>query len=170
MMGAPAPGAPPMFQAPTTVTYAGWWRRVLAGVIDGVIYGLFLIPAIVALLAGPTEIDFREDGPEGPGFYEVPTGGTWAIFAILLLVGIVAYLVIYVRMLGKGATFGRKAAGYRILDQNTLQPIGTARAVGRYFATFLSAIPFYLGFLWPLWDAEKRTFHDMVVGTRAVAN
>ena len=73
-------------------------------------------------------------------------------------------------MLGRGATWGRKAAGYRILDERTLQPIGTGRAIGRYFAAILSALPCYLGFLWPLWDSEKRTFQDMIVKTRAIKN
>ena len=73
-------------------------------------------------------------------------------------------------MLGKGATWGRKATGYRVLDERTMQPIGTGRAVGRYFAVILSYLPCYLGLLWPLWDSENRTFHDMIVRTRAVRN
>ena len=36
------------------------------------------------------------------------------------------------------------------------------------FAKILSALPCYLGFLWPLWDSENRSFHDMIVRTRAV--
>lgn len=58
--------------------------------------------------------------------------------------------------------------GYRIVDERTGDVIGTGRAVGRYFARILSALPCYLGFLWPLWDSENRTFHDMIVRTRAV--
>lgn len=152
------------------VTYAGWWRRVGAAVLDGLIGWVFIIPGAVVLFAGPTEVNFREDGFEGSGFYEEPTGATLAIAVLLYAIGGIAYLVIYCRMLGKGATWGRKAAGYRVLDARTLQPIGTGRAVGRYFAAILSALPCYLGFLWPLWDAENRTFHDMLVGTRAVRN
>ena len=165
------PPTPPMFEtaSPATRNYAGWWSRVLATIIDGVLAGLASVPAFIALFAGPTQIEFR-DGFDGPGLYEVPTGGTWAMFAILLLVGFVGYLIWYVRMLGKGASLGRKAAGYQVLDARTMEPIGTARAVGHFFARYISAIPFYLGFLWPLWDAEKRTFHDMIVNTRAIAN
>lgn len=165
------PGAPPMFQPSGGLQgrqYAGWWRRVLATFIDAVVGWLFALPAIIALFAGPTEIEFR-DGTQGPGFYEVPTNGTFAVAGLLFLVGIIAYLAIYVRMLGKGASLGRKAAGYQVLDARTMEPIGTARAIGHFFARYLSALPLYLGFLWPLWDEENRTFHDMIVGTRAIA-
>jgi uncharacterized RDD family membrane protein YckC len=154
----------------STANYAGWWRRVGASIIDGIIAWVFILPGAAVLFAGPTEVNFREDGFEGAGFYEEPTATTISIAVLLYVVGFIAYLVIYCRMLGKGATWGRKAAGYRVLDERTMQPIGTGRAVGRYFATILSAMPCYLGFLWPLWDSENRTFHDMIVRTRAVRN
>lgn len=168
----PPAGAPPA--APTgyasTPTYAGWWRRVGAAIIDGIIAWVFILPGVLMLFLGPKEITFREDGPSGPGLYEGPTGTTFGIAILLYIVGFIAYLVIYCRKLGRGATWGRKMLGYRILDETTMQPIGTGRAVGRYFATILSAMPCYLGFLWPLWDAQNRTFHDMIVKTRAVVD
>ena len=139
-----------------------------AAILDGLIGIPFYIPGIIALFAGPTEVVFDADGPSGPGLYEQPTSGTVAVALLLYAVGAIAYLVVFCRMLGKGATWGRKAAGYQVLDERTMQPIGTGRAVGRYFATILSALPCYLGFLWPLWDRENRTFHDMIVRTRAI--
>ncbi len=155
---------------PGAVVYAGWFQRVGAWIIDSIIGFLFAVPGIIALFAGPTEIVFKTDGSEGPGLYEQPTSGTWIFAGVLYAVAIIAYLVIYCRMLGKGATWGRKATGYRVLDERTMQPIGTGRAVGRYFAVILSYLPCYLGLLWPLWDSENRTFHDMIVRTRAIRN
>lgn len=111
-----------------------------------------------------------QNGSDGFGLYEVPTGGTVAIGVALYLVGAIAYIVIYCKKLGKGATWGRKAMNYQVLDADTGSPIGTGRAVGRYFAAILNAIPCLLGYLWPLWDAEKRTFADMIVNTRAIKN
>ncbi len=29
-------------------------------------------------------------------------------------------------------------------------------------------MPMYLGFVWPLWDADKRTFHNMIFEARVV--
>lgn len=149
--------------------YAGWWRRVGAALLDSLVGLLFLLPGLIAAAAGPkTTESCMVDGE--PAFCEVPTDSALWVTIILYVIGGVAWFVIYVRMLGRGATWGRKAAGYRILDATTHQPIGTGRAIGRYFAAILSYLPCYLGFLWPLWDSENRTFHDMIVNTRAIKN
>ncbi len=129
---------------------------------------MFLLPGFITFMAGPKEAGLCNDFDGFSRPCDVPTGTTAGIGALLYIAGFVVYAVIYCRMLGRGATWGRRAAGYRIVDERTGQPIGTGRAVGRYFATILSALPCYLGFLWPLWDSENRTFHDMIVRTRAV--
>lgn len=51
------------------------------------------------------------------------------------------------------------------MDENTGQPIGTGRAFLRDLAHALDGIPFYLGYLWPLWDAKRQTFSDKVCST-----
>ena len=137
--------------------------------MDGLVGLLFLLPGIIAAAAGPKTTE-RCTVNGQRGFCEVPTDATLAVTIILYVIGGVVWFVLYVRMLGRGATWGRKAAGYRILDADTHQPIGSGRAIGRYFASILSYLPCYLGFLWPLWDAENRTFHDMIVKTRAIRN
>ncbi len=149
--------------------YAGWFQRVVATIIDGLIGFVFVLPGLIVVMAGPTEIAGCTINGE-PMLCEQPTGTTLGIAILLYVIGGLAYLVLYCRMLGKGATWGRKAMGYQILDAQTGQPIGTGRAVGRFFARILDQIPCYLGYLWPLWDAENRTFSDMIVGTRAIKN
>jgi uncharacterized RDD family membrane protein YckC len=150
------------------VAYAGWWRRVAAYLLDQLILYGFLVPGFVVLAVGPSELERCEDFNGFEGTCEVPTASTLTIGLVLIGVAVLVYIVIYFKMLGRGATWGRKALGYRILDARTLQPIGTGRSVGRYFASILSALPCYLGFLWPLWDGENRTFQDMIVKTRAI--
>lgn len=152
----------------TPIRYAGWRRRVSAAFLDGVLSVPFVIPGVVALFVGPRERSLCTDFDGVESACDVPTSGTIAVAALSAVVGILTYLVIYVRLLGMGATWGRGAVGYQVVDERTLQPVGSGRAVGRCFAAILSALPCYLGFLWPLWDAENRTFHDMIVHTRAV--
>lgn len=43
-----------------------------------------------------------------------------------------------------------------------------AGAVLGVLAMVLSALPLYLGFLAPLWDPQRRTWHDRLTGTRVV--
>ena len=149
--------------------YAGWWQRVGAALVDGIIATAFCLPGIISAFAGAKTTE-RCTVNGQPGLCRVPTDSALALTISLYAIGLVIWFVLYVRMLGRGATWGRKAAGYRILDEKTMQPIGTGRAVGRYFAAILSYLPCYLGYLWPLWDRENRTFHDMIVHTRAIKN
>jgi uncharacterized RDD family membrane protein YckC len=149
--------------------FAGWWQRVGASILDGLIAIPFLIPGMVVLFAGPTDIKFREDGFEGAGFYEEPTGGTVALAVLLYLIGMAAFLIFYCRRVSRvGSSLGMSAAGYRIIDARTGANVSMSKSVGRFFARYLSALPCYLGYLWPLWDSENRTFHDMIAQTRAV--
>jgi len=148
-------------------SYAGFGSRLGALVIDGLIQGIFTIPVWIALKSVPTKIEGCTVNDEAR-LCEVPTGSGWAIIiAVGLAVGI-AYLVWMCRMLGKGQTVGMKATSIRLADAQTGQPVGTGRAVGRYFASILSAIPCYLGYFWNLWDGKKQTWHDKLINAVVV--
>ena len=54
-----------------------------------------------------------------------------------------------------------------MLSLRTGQPLGFGKALGRtLFEWFLSAQVFYLGYLWMLWDDQRQTWHDKVVGSQ----
>jgi uncharacterized RDD family membrane protein YckC len=59
--------------------------------------------------------------------------------------------------------------GIEVVRQETGHPIGFGRAIGRLAArSFLSGQILYLGFLWMLWDDNKQTWHDKIVGSIVV--
>lgn len=147
-------------------------------IIDGIVTTAFSIPAYIALLAGPTEvescsldssgnIDF--DGTVQNGLCEVPTDGTIAMAVILGILAFVATLVYWAKLEGgRGQSLGKQALGIRTVDVATGQPIGGGRAIGRYFARILSALVCYLGYFWMLWDPQKQTWHDKLVNSVVV--
>jgi len=99
-----------------------------------------------------------------------PTGSTVALFWFILLLGVVAAILYYGLTEGRtGQTVGKRALGVKVLDARTGTPIGVGRAIGRYFAKFLSAIPCGLGYFWMLWDPNQQTWHDKIVGSCVVA-
>jgi uncharacterized RDD family membrane protein YckC len=55
-----------------------------------------------------------------------------------------------------------------VYDLRGRGPIGLGRGIGRYFARILSALPLFLGYFWMIWDGEKQTWHDKLVGTVVV--
>lgn len=88
---------------------------------------------------------------------------------IVYLAGIVGGVYYFAHFEGgpTGQTIGKKTLNIRVVDATTGQPgIGMGRAVGRYFARIVSALPCYLGFLWMLWDEKKETWHDKMLTTR----
>jgi len=186
---APAPGpfAPGAYGAPpgygsgygaAVAEKAGFWTRFAALLIDGLVTGLFILPAYVALLAGPTEIESCSldssgnidfDGTVQNGLCEVPTGGTIAIAVVLGIVGFIAVLFYWAKLEGgRGQSLGAQALGIRTVDMANGQPIGGGRAIGRYFARILSALVCYLGYLWMLWDPQKQTWHDKLANSVVV--
>jgi serine/threonine-protein kinase len=137
---------------------AGFGSRLGAALIDGLIVSAFNIPALIALFAGPTEIDTCPD--DSTSLCEVPTDGTVALALGLAGVAVIAGAIYYIVLEGRGQTVGKRAVGLRIVDRMSREPIGPARATGRYFGRWLSAIPCYLGYLWMLWDQDRDTWHD----------
>lgn len=97
-----------------------------------------------------------------------------------LTVALVIYGVAFLGLLGfviwnsgyrqgtTGQSLGRKVLGTRLVGQATGQPVGFGLAVGRQFAHILDSLPFYLGYLWPLWDEQRQTFADKVCSTLVV--
>ena len=54
-----------------------------------------------------------------------------------------------------GQTLGKRALGIRVIDFKGGGPIGYGRGLLRYIARFLSAIVFFLGYFWMLWDPRE---------------
>ena len=86
----------------------------------------------------------------------------------LAVLGGIIGLAIYCVMVGKGQSIGQKATNIRLVDTNSGAGISAGKALGRRIVSIVSAIPCYLGFLWMLWDKDKQTWHDKVVGSVVV--
>jgi uncharacterized RDD family membrane protein YckC len=132
----------PTLTAPMTVTSArsGFWRRLGAALIDGLVIGIVRI--ILALILGSNA-----------------AGG-------LALIGSAAYFVYFHGTTGQ--TPGDAALSIRIVDAETGGTISYGRAFGRWAMSLVSAIALLIGYLWMIWDSEKQTWHDKVARTYVV--
>ena len=68
----------------------------------------------------------------------------------------------------KAATPGKMLLGMSIIDASTLQKASKGRLILRYFAYYISMIPFGLGFFWVVWDKKKQGWHDKIAGTLVI--
>jgi len=66
-----------------------------------------------------------------------------------------------------GMTVGMRAWRVRIVDAAGEKP-GWGKSAIRFLFSFVSALPAGLGFLWSLFEPRKRTWHDIISGTRLV--
>ena len=115
---------------------AGFWRRFAGAFIDGVIIGV--INTVLEL------------GLKGAGE------------AIALLVSI-AYFT-YFEGGPTGQTVGKRTMGIRVISLDDGGPIGYGRGFIRWIGRIVSAIVFFLGYFWMLWDKESQCWHDKFAG------
>ena len=117
----------------------------------------------------PTTSGGINDGNTG----EFTTGGSGGAggFMVIMLAGVVSFVIqlYFIYMEGTtGQSPGKKLTNIRVISEQTGQPIGFGMAFVRKLAHILDAIPCYVGFLWPLFDAKKQTFADKVMNTVVV--
>lgn len=64
-----------------------------------------------------------------------------------------------------GASPGKRVMGLKTINMETGQTIGGGLGIVRYFAHILDSITCFIGYLFPLWDANRQTFADKVMKT-----
>ncbi len=167
----------PAYGTPTGASYASFGARLGALLLDGLITSIAYIPAIIAIFAGPKTtrtctINANNEIDSSGQFHGLCRGPSGATIAIALLLGLAAFaaaIVYWAKTEGvTGQTIGKRALGIKTIDINTGAPIGSGRAVGRYFARILSGAICYLGYFWMLWDPKKQTWHDKIVSSAVV--
>lgn len=133
--------------------YAGFWIRLGSLVIDLIIVGL------ISAVLGKVNVGSVHTRPVHIGNRDVIF--VFNPFRILVLFAYPWLMIAFAR----GQTVGMLALGLRISRPNGEQ-VGLGRSAGRVAMAFVSGLPMTLGYLWSLWDPEKRTWHDMVADTR----
>ncbi len=141
------------------VQYGGFWRRVLAYIIDtiilsiagGIISGMFLGSAAgLSSLTGGSDQTAAFTGAM-LGVQSVSFVINWLYFALL-------------ESSSMQGTLGKKALGMIVTDLDG-QRIGFGRATGRYFAKILSTLIVFIGFLMVGFSARKQGLHDLIAST-----
>jgi uncharacterized RDD family membrane protein YckC len=115
---------------------AGFWRRFASAFVDGILLGIINL--------------ILESALKGAGI------------GLALLVS-AAY---FTSLEGgaSGQTVGKRALGIRVISLGDGGPIGYGRGFIRWIGRYVSAIVFFLGYFWMLWDKESQCWHDKFAG------
>lgn len=135
------------------ILYAGFWKRVAASLIDGIITAIGVILVII--------------------WFGIMFGGgtlktaTWERMGSFL--GLIACWIYYALMesSSKQATLGKMALGIKVTDLNGNR-IDFGRATGRYFGMCLSSIILCIGHIMVAFTQKKQGLHDIMAGCLVV--
>jgi uncharacterized RDD family membrane protein YckC len=125
--------------------YAGFWQRVGAALIDGLLLGVVSAPLTLAV-AGDDAFSAAASGAN-----TITTVIAWLYYALM-------------ESSAKQATLGKMALGIVVTDLEGRR-IGFGKATGRYFAKILSALILGIGFLMVAFTQRKQGLHDILAGT-----
>ena len=152
--GSAAP-PPPVWDArpvgPDRVAYGGFWIRVVAYIIDGIL--LTIVCGVVDRLLGINILATDWDHYD-PLANVISLVIGWLYFALL-------------ESSERGATVGKMVMGLRVVTSDG-QRLRFMNATGRYFAKILSAIILCIGFIMVAFTDKKRGLHDIIAGTLVI--
>jgi uncharacterized RDD family membrane protein YckC len=131
-------------EAKPSFEFAGFWRRMAAYVIDGIILSL---------------LNYVIDRFENNSVW-----GSLTLSAIGLLIWTGYFIWAYSF---SGQTIGKRILGIRVaaIDGSSLN---WRKGFLRFLGYIPSTIGLLLGFLWSIWDADKQAWHDKIAGTCVV--
>jgi len=178
----------PKATTPDGVVLSGWWKRVLARFLDGIIAAIVSLPLTYAPLAHAITLfgDFFQkifaDAQAGITTTAQPPAELNSLLLQVSVVQLVVYIVYEVAFLTwRGATPGKMVVGISVRLRDKAGPLPFVDAVKRTAVkeagTAFGLVPVVgalgslftlLDGLWPLWDDKKQAIHDKAASTNVV--
>jgi len=135
------------------VKYAGFWRRLLALILDCII--VYIISAIAGFIIG--------------FIYGLVTGGPQGVQVIGFILGLVINWLYFAlqESSAKMATLGKQALGIVVTDLDG-QRISFGKATARHFSKILSGLILLIGYIMAAFTEKEQALHDILAGTLVV--
>ena len=150
-----------------SMTYAGFWPRFGAYLIDGIVAGIIFKISMTVTMLPMTYYLSQGYMSDNSQLEAIPPSLPMALFLGISL-SVALQGLYYIIMWGyRGATLGKMALKIKIVSTDG-SPISYGAAFLRYIGTIISGIPFSLGYLWMLWDDKSQTWHDKIASTCVV--
>jgi len=178
-----------MATTPDGAVLSGWWKRVLARILDGIIVWVVVLPLTLGPMKSAFNVfsDYMQKvmSAAQAGSSTMPAQPTAALTApimqvsLITLVAYVAYEIAFLTWIG--ATPGKRVVGISVRLRDKAGPppllaVVTRTAVKEGGAIFglvpllgsLGSLFTLADSLWPLWDDKKQAIHDRAAATNVV--
>jgi uncharacterized RDD family membrane protein YckC len=143
-----------MASTAATTTYGGFWVRVLAFILDGIVLGV--LTSALGPLAGTGTVVQTTDGR-----FVVDYGAN----ALGTLVGLV-YMVGF--WAWRGQTPGMIPFNMRVVRASDGTKPDLVVGLLRYVGLIISFVVIFIGVIWVAFDSRKQGWHDKIAGTLVV--
>jgi len=147
-----------VFQSFQTPSYAGFWLRFAAYLIDTLVLGVVFVPVGVVMGVIMAASGSDENSEMMP------------LVNMGINVGSIVAGWLYSSLLESSswqATVGKKLIGLRVTDLNGYR-ISFGKATGRYFGKILSSMICLVGFIMVAFTEKQQALHDQLAGTLVV--
>jgi uncharacterized RDD family membrane protein YckC len=150
-----------VFQPFQTPTYASFWLRFAAYLIDSMILGLVFVP--VGLVLGMV-MAAKGDGGDEPTTDLIQAANMGINVASIVVTWLYSSLLESSSWQG---TVGKKLIGLRVTDMNGNR-ISFGKATGRHFGKILSGMICLVGFIMAAFTEKQQALHDQLAGTLVI--
>jgi len=156
------------YQAPQYTggqTYAGFWIRLVARLLDSLIVGipLSIVLGILLLAGGGLAAGTNNSDQNTQNAAAAVFSGIFIVFYLIAIAVSIGYWVYFWGT--TGSTFGMRVLRLRVVDANTGGPIGIPRALVRWLMTIVNSWACYIGWIWVAFDPRKQGWHDKVANS-----
>jgi len=144
------------------VVYAGFWIRLVAYIVDGVILFVanFVIGFILGLLIGVLIFSTGSN---------LNDSSTNTLNVLSLFIGVVLSAGYFSFYWAGGQTWGMRWMRLQVVDATTGGPIGVSRGFYRYLGFVLSGLACYVGLIWAAFDPRKQGWHDKIANSVVIS-
>lgn len=166
----PAGSVQPVAPKPVPdLPFASWGLRAVAAIVD---WAVVYVPALILFLIwrfAVNPIIWSRDYA-----WETPPGSLGASNALVFLFLMFLALLFNLWNLGvrqgrTGQSIGKRIVGVRAVSAERLEPTGVGTGIVRYLLNVVLSGLCFVNWLWPLFDARRQTWHDMIVKTYVLA-
>jgi uncharacterized RDD family membrane protein YckC len=162
----PPPG--PVLRGLTKEDYTPWLSRVAAYLIDHLPLLLILGVGWLVLQNSAKSACLTEITPNAVdqictiGYSPLGMTVMWGA----VLVGLAYFVWNYGYRQGTtGSSIGKSLLKFKVISENTGEPIGFGLSVLRQIAHLVDAVILHIGYLFPLWTAKRQTLADKIMAT-----
>ena len=151
------------------MSYAGFWKRFGAILIDGILLSIVQYVVLTPILVSMGVVSDVTDIANGGGDPMALVTKLMAIFSVSSMIGWVVNILYFTFMESSNyqATIGKLALGIKVTDLGG-QKLDFVKSLVRNLSKIVSSFILLIGYIMAGFTEKKQALHDMIAGTLVI--